>query len=69
MNMKFNSNIPLAVSIDPMTGHKTEFNSLDDFVRGCIDQRNFKVKPKFELTQNNVQAHTLIASISRFNFF
>ncbi len=46
MNMKFNSNIPLAVSIDPMTGHKTEFNSLDDFVRSCIDQRNFKVKPE-----------------------
>lgn len=46
MNTKFNFNIPLAVSIDPVTGHKIEFHSLNEFVQCCIDERNFKVKPE-----------------------
>lgn len=46
MNTKFTFGAPLAVSNDPVTGHKTKFDSLEDFVQGCIDERNFKVKPE-----------------------
>lgn len=38
--------IALAVSTDPVTGTKTEYHSLEDFVKGCIDEQNFEVKPE-----------------------
>ena len=44
MNSKNNFNIPFAVSLDPTTGHKIEFYSIDEFVQGCINEQNFKVK-------------------------
>lgn len=37
---------PLAVSTDPVTGTKTEYHSIEDFAKGCIDEQNFKVKPE-----------------------
>nr|WP_315278314.1 DUF3987 domain-containing protein [uncultured Acinetobacter sp.] len=41
-----NKPIPLAVNIDPVTGHRVEYLSLDDFAQSCIDEGNFKVKPE-----------------------
>lgn len=41
-----NKPIPLAVNIDPVTGHRVEFFQLEDFATNCIDERNFKVKPE-----------------------
>ena len=38
--------VPLAVSTDPVTGNKTEYHSIEDFAKGCIDEQNFKVKPE-----------------------
>lgn len=38
--------IALAVSTDPVSGFKTEYHSLEDFAKGCIDEQNFKVKPE-----------------------
>ncbi|HJF27963.1 MAG TPA: AAA family ATPase [Acinetobacter lwoffii] len=37
---------PLAVSTDPVTGNKTEYHSIEDFIKGCIDEQHFKVKPE-----------------------
>jgi hypothetical protein len=37
---------PLAVSTDPVTGNTTEYHSIEDFAKGCIDEQNFKVKPE-----------------------
>ncbi|WP_228284162.1 DUF3987 domain-containing protein [Acinetobacter sp. A2] len=41
-----NKPIPLAVNIDPVTGHRVEFFQLEDFATNCIDEGNFKVKPE-----------------------
>ncbi len=35
---------PLVVNIDPVSGYKNEYHSLNDFALSCIDQQNFKVK-------------------------
>jgi hypothetical protein len=37
---------PLVVSIDPVTGFKTPYHSLEDFAQSCIDEQAFKVKPE-----------------------
>jgi hypothetical protein len=44
MNAKIIFSAPFAANTDPVTGHKTEFHSLNDFIQGCIDEHNFKVK-------------------------
>lgn len=46
MNAKITLNAPLAVSTDPLTGNTTEYHSIEDFAKGCIDEQNFKVKPE-----------------------
>jgi hypothetical protein len=46
MNTKFTLKMPLAVSINPFTGYKSEFYSFDDFEHSCIDLHNFKIKPE-----------------------
>ncbi|APX62152.1 DUF3987 domain-containing protein [Acinetobacter schindleri] len=46
MNAKIPLNAPLVVSTDPVTGNKTEYHSIEDFAKGCIDERNLKVKPE-----------------------
>ncbi|QFS16967.1 hypothetical protein FHP22_05225 [Acinetobacter indicus] len=46
MNAKITLNAPLAVSTDPVTGNITEFHSIEDFIKGCIDEQHFKVKPE-----------------------
>ena len=38
--------IILAVSTDPVTGTKTEYHSIEDFAKDCIDEKAFKVKPE-----------------------
>ena len=38
--------ITLAVSTDPVTGTKTEYHSIEDFAKDCIDEKAFKVKPE-----------------------
>lgn len=38
------SSSPFASSLDPLTGYKTDFYSINDFVQSCIDVTNFKVK-------------------------
>ncbi|CAB1207595.1 DUF3987 domain-containing protein [Acinetobacter bouvetii] len=38
--------IALVVSTDPVTGNTTEYHSIEDFAKGCIDEQNFKVKPE-----------------------
>ncbi len=51
--------IVLAVSTDPVSGFKTEYHSLEDFIKGCIDEQSFKVKPEsficYELPQYNCE--------------
>lgn len=42
----FGGAAPLAVSTDPVTGNITEYHSIEDFIKGCIDERNLKVKPE-----------------------
>lgn len=42
----FGGAAPLAVSTDPVTGNITEYHSIEDFVKGCIDEQRFKVKPE-----------------------
>ena len=44
MNAKIILDAPFATSTDPVTGHKIEFHSLNDFIQACIDEHNFKVK-------------------------
>ena len=44
MNAKIILDAPFAASTDPVTGHKIEFHSLNDFIQACIDEHNFKVK-------------------------
>ena len=44
MNAKIIFDAPFATSTDPVTGHKIEFHSLNDFIQACIDEHNFKVK-------------------------
>ncbi|MDM1325187.1 DUF3987 domain-containing protein [Acinetobacter pseudolwoffii] len=46
MNAKITLNAPLVVSTDPVTGNITAYHSIEDFVKGCIDEQNFKVKPE-----------------------
>ena len=46
MNTKIIFNAPFAASTDPVTGHKIEFHSLNDFIQDCIDEHDFKVKPE-----------------------
>ncbi|QFS17057.1 AAA family ATPase [Acinetobacter indicus] len=46
MNAKITLNAPLAVSTDPVTGNTTEYHSIEDFIKGCIDEQHFKVKPE-----------------------
>lgn len=37
---------PLIVSIDPVTGFRIEYHSLENFAQSCIDEQAFKVKPE-----------------------
>ena len=46
MNAKIIFNAPLAASTDPVTGNTTEYHSIEDFIKGCIDEQHFKVKPE-----------------------
>lgn len=46
MNAKIPLNAPLVVSTDPVTGNITTYHSIEDFAKGCIDERNLKVKPE-----------------------
>ncbi len=62
-----NKPIPLAVSTDPLTGNTTEYHSIEDFAKGCIDERNLKVKPESYICSKlpsynceNCEAYTLI---------
>lgn len=62
-----NKPIPLAVNIDPVTGHRVEFFQLEDFATNCIDERNLKVKPESYICSKlpsynceNCEAYTLI---------
>ena len=42
----FGGAAPLAVSTDPVTGNITEYHSIEDFIKCCIDEQHFKVKPE-----------------------
>ena len=62
-----NKPIPLAVSTDPLTGNTTEYHSIEDFAKGCIDECNLKVKPESYICSKlpsynceNCEAYTLI---------
>ena len=46
MNAKIIFNAPFAASTDPVTGNTTEYHSIEDFIKGCIDEQHFKVKPE-----------------------
>lgn len=46
MNSQITFSNPIAVNIDPITGHKTEFYALNAFVEACIDRNSFKIKPE-----------------------
>ncbi|EMW7814171.1 TPA: DUF3987 domain-containing protein [Acinetobacter baumannii] len=46
MNSQITFSNPIAVNIDPITGHKTEFYTLNAFVEACIDRNSFKIKPE-----------------------
>ena len=46
MNIKTAFSIPFLASTDPVTNFKTEYHSIEDFAKGCIDEHNFKVKPE-----------------------
>ncbi|WP_257222704.1 YfjI family protein [Acinetobacter sp. YH12127] len=39
-----NKPTPIVVNIDPVTGHRVEYLSLDDFAQSCIDECSLKVK-------------------------
>ncbi|MFC1393856.1 YfjI family protein [Acinetobacter junii] len=65
-----NKPIPLAVNIDPVTGHRVEFFQLEDFATNCIDESNFKVKSESYIYSKlpsynceNCEAYTLINPI------
>ena len=67
MNAKITLNAPLAVSTDPVTGHRVEFFQLEDFATNCIDESNFKVKSESYIYSKlpsynceNCEAYTLI---------
>ena len=67
MNAKITLNAPLAVSTDPLTGNTTEYHSIEDFAKGCIDESNFKVKSESYIYSKlpsynceNCEAYTLI---------
>lgn len=72
MNVKITFNGPFAASIDPVTGHKTEFNSLNDFIEGCIDEHNFKVKTESyiyaEYADYNCEECYAIPNVNPHNF-
>lgn len=70
MNAKITLNAPLAVSTDPLTGNTTEYHSIEDFAKGCIDESNFKVKSESYIYSKlpsynceNCEAYTLINPI------
>ena len=70
MNAKITLNAPLAVSTDPLTGNTTEYHSIEDFAKGCIDESNFKVKSENYIYSKlpsynceNCEAYTLINPI------
>ena len=60
--------IILAVSTDPVTSTKTEYHSLEDFAKGCIDEQNFKVKPESyiysELPEYNCEECTALPYVN-----
>lgn len=65
-----NKPTPLAVSTDPVTGHRVEFFQLEDFATNCIDERNLKVKAESYIYSKlpnynceNCEAYTLINPI------
>ncbi len=58
---------PIAVNIDPVTGHRVEFFQLEDFAKSCIDEHSLKVKSdayiypsKPSYNCENCEAYTLV---------
>ena len=62
-----NKPTPIAVNIDPVTGHRVEFFQLEDFAKSCIDEHSLKVKSdayiypsKPSYNCENCEAYTLV---------
>ena len=60
---------PIAVNIDPVTGHRVEFFQLEDFAKSCIDDNSLKVKSDVHIHPlkpsyncENCEAYTLVNS-------
>ena len=72
MNVEITFSAPFAISTDPVTGHKTEFHSLNELIQGCIDERNFKVKTESyihpEYTDYNCEECYAIPHVNPHNF-
>lgn len=72
MNSKITFSAAFTASIDPVTGHKTEFHSLNDFIEGCIDEHNFKVKTESyihpEYADYNCEECYAIPNVNPHNF-
>ncbi|WP_180115300.1 MULTISPECIES: DUF3987 domain-containing protein [unclassified Acinetobacter] len=68
MNVKIIFNEPFAASTDPVTGNKTEYHSIEDFAKGCIDEQNLKVKPESyihpELPEYNCEENTVFPFVN-----
>lgn len=68
MNAKIIFNAPFAASTDPVTGNTTEYHSIEDFAKGCIDEQNLKVKPESyihpELPEYNCEESTVFPFVN-----